>query len=135
MNNLQSYYKNLEGLDEINADTITTESLNGISKTTLSYLDATSSIQNQINNISLTAGPQGEKGDKGDKGDTGLSFTFIENRNNSTTYSIGNVVYYSALGQSYVSIQNNNINVIPTITTFWRQIVQKGAKDHKDHKD
>jgi hypothetical protein len=39
MNNLQSYYKNLEGLDETNADTITTDSLNGISKTTLSYLD------------------------------------------------------------------------------------------------
>ena len=78
MNNLQSYYKNLEGLDEINADTITTDSLNGISKTTLSYLDATSSIQNQINNISLTVGPpgpqgpQGPQGIQGVKGDTGL---------------------------------------------------------------
>ena len=54
MNNLQSSFKNLDGLQEIYSDKITTDivttnSLNNIPAQTISYLDATSSIQSQLN--------------------------------------------------------------------------------------
>ena len=54
-NYLNSFYTGLNDLNQINADDITTniltvsDNINGITKTQLSYVDPTSSIQSQLN--------------------------------------------------------------------------------------
>jgi hypothetical protein len=50
------------GLDALNLNTLNVNTLNNISRQTLSYLDATSSIQTQINNLSGSSGSAGGSG-------------------------------------------------------------------------
>jgi hypothetical protein len=68
---------------------------------------------------------KGDQGIQGIQGLQGLSITYVGTWNNSTTYSIGQVVYYSTLGQSYVCVANNT-NVSPENTDYWGLISLKG---------
>jgi roadblock/LC7 domain-containing protein len=62
---------------------------------------------------------------RGFNGNNGISMLYVNQWNAATTYIVNNVVYYANLGQSYVCI-SGNVGTVPTNSTYWALIVQKG---------
>ena len=127
------------GLIDLQVSSITTDYLNGIGKATISYLDATSSIQTQINNIvggggllpnfsigtvNTTTSPTvtltGTNANpvlnfglvSGSNGSNGISFIWKGTYVESNTYNLNDVVFYS--GSSYICI----VNKLPNTNLF-----------------
>ena len=67
-------------------------------------------------------GIQGIKGDTGAAGPTGI--TWRGAWNNTTAYSLRDAVVYN--GASYICVAINNIGFIPTNTSYWTVLAQKG---------
>jgi hypothetical protein len=105
------------GISDLQLDSLTTSYINNISNTTLSYVDATSSIQGQLNQIKSQIG-------------TGtIAWNYVGTFNYGSTYTIGSVVLYvvSSITNCYVALSTNT-NHYPTETTYWGLITQGGQQ-------
>ena len=69
-------------------------------------------------------GPQGPQGKPGEPGEDGLDITWRGTYSASTSYVVNDAVYYN--GGSYICILNSTGN-LPTNTTYWNLMAQKGA--------
>lgn len=69
-------------------------------------------------------GPQGPQGIQGVKGDKGDSFTWKGSYNAATNYTVRDVVSYN--GNSYVMKVDAAAGTVPTNTTYWDLMSQKG---------
>jgi len=137
------------------ADDLVVNSLNGIPAQTISYLDATSSIQTQLNNIAITSGAIAQfsvgtvtatttpsvtitgtknnpvlnfglvSGTNGTNGTNGTSIVYVGTFSYGQQYYTGQAVYNNADGQTYVATQNN-INVNVSNNAYWALIAKKG---------
>jgi len=91
-----------------------------------SYMNIVSStgiLPTNLNNWQLI-GSKGDKGDKGDTGQTGTSFIWKGEYSNDASYVVNDVVQYN--GSSYICI-SNCIGIIPTDTSNWKLLAQKGV--------
>ncbi len=74
-----------------------------------------------------STGPQGPTGAAGATGPQGPGFTFMSAWSGSSTYAIGDTVFYN--GSSYTSLVGSNNNVTPgTDGTKWSLMAQQGAQ-------
>ena len=100
------------GVDDLILNSLYANYINNIPAQTVSYLDATSSIQTQLNQLTLEIG-------------TGTqSWLFLGEFVFGTSYSIGNTVTYN--NGTYVAIKSSN-NQYPTVNTYWALICTNGA--------
>jgi hypothetical protein len=64
-----------------------------------------------------TSGSSGSSGTSGTSGSSGSGFNYYGTWSDTTTYIINDVITYN--GQSYVSIQNGNLNKQPSVQPAW----------------
>ena len=82
------------GVDDLQLNSLKSNSINNIPSQTISYLDATSSIQTQLNQLALQIGIGAS------------SWLWLGTFVYGTNYTVGNVVKY--LSSTYVALQTSN---------------------------
>ena len=64
-----------------------------------------------------SSGSNGSSGTSGTSGSSGIGFNYQGNWTGTTTYNLNDVITYN--GQSYVSLQNGNLNKQPSVQPAW----------------
>lgn len=62
-----------------------------------------------------------QKGDKGDQGVPGAALSYVGTYNSASTYQQNQLVTYN--GSTYICLQNNTTNILPTNTAYWTLFV------------
>ena len=88
---------------------------------------------NGINGPTGATGPSGTNGTNGTNGSDGTSILYVGTWSSDINYLYGNVIFYNNDGQAYVCIVAN-LNIVPTNTSYWALIAQKGQQGDKGDK-